>query len=75
MTAFVLSKGLRLEKLFHLCRLPANQIAMIIDKGHDFPAPMYPRLLEYGSDMWIFREQPGSVTTRALNSYRGDYRK
>jgi len=48
---------------------------MIVDKARDFPAAMYAKLLEYGSEMWAFREQPGSATTRALNSYRGDYRK
>ena len=59
----------------HLFRLPANQIAMIIDKARDFPDAMYTKLLEYGSEMWVFREQSGSTTTRALNSYRGDNRK
>lgn len=54
--------------------LPADQIAMMVDKGHDFPASIYARLLEYGSEMWIFREQPNSVTTKALNSYNGDHR-
>lgn len=47
---------------------------MMVDKGHDFPASIYARLLEYGSEMWIFREQPNSVTTKALNSYNGDHR-
>lgn len=48
---------------------------MIVDSGHDFPKEIKEKLLGYGEDMWLFRNQPGCPTTRALNSYRGDYRK
>ncbi|KAK7470879.1 hypothetical protein VKT23_002295 [Stygiomarasmius scandens] len=47
---------------------------MIIDRGHDFPSKIQHELEKYGSDMWLFRDQPESQTTRALNSYRGDHR-
>jgi len=47
---------------------------MIVDKGYDFPEAIEKRLLEYGKEMWMFREQPHLGTTRALNSYRGEYR-
>ncbi|KAF9468956.1 Ribokinase-like protein [Collybia nuda] len=53
--------------------LPARQIGMIVDKGHDFPVLIHRELLRYGPDMWNFREQE-TGTTRALNSYRGDHR-
>lgn len=48
---------------------------MIVDKGYDFPASIEAKLLSYGSDMWIFRDQPDRLTTRALNAYRGEHRK
>ncbi|TFK27074.1 Ribokinase-like protein [Coprinopsis marcescibilis] len=54
--------------------LPPDEIKMIIDKGHDFPADIESQLLQYGKDMWSFREQPGHGTTRALNSYKGELR-
>jgi len=54
--------------------LPSNQLGMVVDKGPDFPVDMETTLLEYGSEMWMFRYQPGHRTTRALNSYRGEHR-
>lgn len=54
--------------------LPDNQIAMIVDRGDDFPEPIRRKLESYGSDMWVFRDQPGKATTRALNLYRGELR-
>lgn len=48
---------------------------MIVDRGHDFPIEIENQLVEYGRDMWAFREQPESGTARALNSYLGEHRK
>ena len=48
---------------------------MVIDKGYDFPEVIEKQLVNYGEDMWMFRDQPNCKTTRALNSYRGDLRK
>ncbi|KAF8076165.1 Ribokinase-like protein [Lyophyllum atratum] len=54
--------------------LPEKDVGMIVDRGHDFPASIQAKLLEYGSDLWMFRDQPNCSTTRALNSYRGEHR-
>ncbi|GLB33586.1 putative pfkB family carbohydrate kinase [Lyophyllum shimeji] len=54
--------------------LPPTEIGMMVDRGHDFPASIEANLLEYGPEMWIFRDQPDRLTTRALNSYKGDHR-
>lgn len=54
--------------------LPDNQIAMIVDRGHDFPADVQDTLAAYGEDMWMFRDQKESGTTRALNLYKGEHR-
>ncbi|KAG5646415.1 hypothetical protein DXG03_003465 [Asterophora parasitica] len=56
-------------------QLPDSDIGMIVDRGRDFPSSIEAKLLEYGSEMWIFRDQPHLPTTRALNSYRGEHRK
>ena len=48
---------------------------MIVDRGPDFPVDIERRLLEYGSEMWMFRYQPDHRTTRALNSFRGEHRR
>lgn len=55
-------------------RLPPSEIGMIVDKGDDFPEKIKQSLVEYGRDMWLFREQAEAKTTRALNSYRGEHR-
>jgi len=47
---------------------------MVVDKGHDFPKPIEASLVQYGQEMWMFREQPHHATTRALNSYKGEDR-
>jgi hypothetical protein len=54
--------------------LPDDQIAMIIDRGTDFPTEVQDALDAYGKDMWIFRDQKDKGTTRALNLYRGEHR-
>ncbi|TFK76126.1 Ribokinase-like protein [Pluteus cervinus] len=55
--------------------LQAHEIGMVVDRGFDFPSDIQSRLLEYGPEMWFFREQAnGGGTTRALNSYRGEQR-
>lgn len=46
---------------------------MIVDKGPDFPIDIERTLLEFGSEMWMFRYQPNHRTTRVLNSYRGEH--
>ncbi|KAF7301436.1 PfkB domain-containing protein [Mycena indigotica] len=53
--------------------LPPTRVGMIIDRGTDFPQSIQATLDEFGSDMWHYRDHPGK-TTRALNSYRGDFR-
>lgn len=55
-------------------RLSPNKIGMIVDTGHDFPKDIEEKLRSYGSEMWLFRDQPSRGTTRSLNSYRGDHR-
>ncbi|KAG2013910.1 hypothetical protein CC2G_010774 [Coprinopsis cinerea AmutBmut pab1-1] len=54
--------------------LHPNNIRMIIDKGRDFPLEIEQKLLQYGKEMWSFRDQPNALTTRALNSYLGEHR-
>ncbi|OSX60360.1 hypothetical protein POSPLADRAFT_1147632 [Postia placenta MAD-698-R-SB12] len=54
--------------------LPAEKVGMIIDRGHDFPEDIQKKLDTYGTDTWLYRDDQQRVTTRALNSYRGDYR-
>lgn len=48
---------------------------MIVDRGYDFPADIYAALMNYGEQMWLFRDRDDGLTTRALNSYRGEQRK
>ena len=57
-----------------LFRLPPQKIGMIVDRGHDFPDNLQASLEHFGSDMWLFRDEPHRLTTRAMNSYRGDHR-
>ncbi|KAI1792853.1 Ribokinase-like protein [Ganoderma leucocontextum] len=54
--------------------LPPSKVGMIIDRGHDFPGHIQEALDAYGSDMWLYRDDPNRGTTRALNVYRGEYR-
>ncbi|PPQ95513.1 hypothetical protein CVT26_008541 [Gymnopilus dilepis] len=54
--------------------LPPSKIGMIVDKGSDFPEEIHQKLLQYGHEMWMFRDQPHRGTTRAVNSYRGEHR-
>jgi hypothetical protein len=62
------------ELAHRLGRLPAEKVGMVVDKGHDFPKDIEEKLIEYGRDMWLFREQPDRGTTRAINSYRCEVR-
>lgn len=48
---------------------------MVVDKGYDFPDEIREKLLDYGEAMWMFRDQPQCLTTRALNLYYGDHRE
>ncbi|KAH9943109.1 Ribokinase-like protein [Epithele typhae] len=54
--------------------LPPQAVGMIIDRGYDFPPHIQAELDLYGPDMWLFRDDPGRGTTRALNSYKGEFR-
>ncbi|KAG0705445.1 Ribokinase-like protein [Suillus ampliporus] len=54
--------------------LPPDTLGMIVDRGNDFPQEIHNRLLTYGSDLWHFRDDLNRVTTRSMNSYRGEYR-
>jgi hypothetical protein len=58
--------------LYH--RLSSTEIGMIVDRGNDFPEEIAQSLLNYGEEMWLFRDNPHRRTTRALNSYRGEFR-
>ncbi|KAI0663092.1 Ribokinase-like protein [Cubamyces menziesii] len=54
--------------------LPPSRLGMIIDRGNDFPAHIQEALDSYGPDMWLYRDNPNRSTTRAINSYRGEFR-
>ncbi|CEL58137.1 putative protein C16C9,01c OS=Schizosaccharomyces pombe (strain 972 / ATCC 24843) GN=SPAC16C9.01c PE=4 SV=1 [Rhizoctonia solani AG-1 IB] len=54
--------------------LPASEIGQIVDRGFDFPISVQQELDHYGPDMWHFRDQPDSKTTRAVNRYIGETR-
>lgn len=56
------------------CRLDPADIGMVVDRGRDFPPHIQAKLDSYGSDMWLFRDDPTRGTTKALNHYRGDHR-
>jgi len=49
-------------------------VGMVVDRGHDFPSHVQAKLDSYGSDMWLFRDDPTRETTAAMNHYRGDHR-
>jgi len=55
-------------------RLDPSDVGMVVDRGHDFPSHIQAKLDSYGSDMWLFRDDPTRGTTKALNHYRGDHR-
>lgn len=55
-------------------RLDPSDVGMVVDRGHDFPSHIQAKLDSYGSDMWLFRDDPTRGTTKAMNHYRGDYR-
>ncbi len=48
---------------------------MVVDRGYDFPEEIREKLLAYGEAMWVFRDQPHRLTTRALNLYYGERRE
>ncbi|PFH52685.1 hypothetical protein AMATHDRAFT_2075 [Amanita thiersii Skay4041] len=54
--------------------LAPDLLGMIVDRGHDFPSEIQSKLQDYGEQMWSFRDRTDRKTTRALNSYLGDYR-
>jgi len=53
---------------------PSCKVGMVVDRGFDFPGEVGEKLLAYGEEMWMFREQPHCRTTRALNLYYGEHR-
>ncbi|GAA5983175.1 hypothetical protein JCM10908_000184 [Rhodotorula pacifica] len=55
--------------------LPANRVGILVDRGYDWPKDLDEELAAYGSEMWVFREQPDHPTTRALNLYTGEHRE
>ncbi|KIY49576.1 Ribokinase-like protein [Fistulina hepatica ATCC 64428] len=54
--------------------LHGSDIGMIVDRGIDWSASVQKALESYGTGIWIFRDNKGKLTTRALNAYRGDHR-
>ncbi|EIW61851.1 Ribokinase-like protein [Trametes versicolor FP-101664 SS1] len=54
--------------------LPPSKLGMIIDRGNDFPSHIQGVLDAFGSDMWLFRDNPDRGTARARNSYQGESR-
>ncbi|CCM03402.1 uncharacterized protein FIBRA_05533 [Fibroporia radiculosa] len=54
--------------------LPAEAVGMIVDRGNDFPGSIQKQLDALGHHAWLFRDNNERVTTRALNSYKGDRR-
>ena len=48
---------------------------MIVDRGHDLPADIHAALMNYGAQMWLFRNRDDGLTTRSLTSYRGKQRQ
>lgn len=54
--------------------LPPNRVGILVDRGYDWPKDLDEELAAYGSEMWVFREQPDHPTTRALNLYTGEHR-
>ncbi|KAK2459840.1 hypothetical protein APHAL10511_008161 [Amanita phalloides] len=57
------------------CSLSADKLGMVVDRGHNFPTSIYSALVGYGEEMWLFRDREDGLTTRALNSYRGEHRE
>ncbi|GAA5958664.1 hypothetical protein JCM8115_000317 [Rhodotorula mucilaginosa] len=55
--------------------LPPNRVGILVDRGYDWPKDLDEELAAYGSEMWVFREQPDHPTTRALNLYTGEHRE
>ncbi|KAL5488120.1 hypothetical protein ACEPAI_6228 [Sanghuangporus weigelae] len=54
--------------------LSPGKIGMIVDRGMDFPQDIQQSLDAFGKEMWLYRDNPDRMTTRAINSYRGDNR-
>ncbi|KAI0334711.1 Ribokinase-like protein [Cubamyces sp. BRFM 1775] len=54
--------------------LPPSNLGMIIDRGNDFPVHIQEALDSYGPEMWLYRDNRDRSTTRAINSYRGEFR-
>lgn len=67
--------------------LRPGQVRMVIDRGEDFEREWQRRLDVFdgerggrdggaqGAGMWAWRERKDGVTTKAVNVYRGDYRR
>lgn len=56
------------------CWLTASRLRLIVDRGSDWESSVQKRLEAFGPEMWMFRDNPGQPTTRALNLYTGEHR-
>ncbi|SCV72015.1 BQ2448_4709 [Microbotryum intermedium] len=56
--------------------LPPRTLGIIVDRGNDWSSlgSVEEKLLEYGEEMWVWRDQPGMETCKALNLYHGEHR-
>ncbi|KAI0676919.1 Ribokinase-like protein [Trametes maxima] len=54
--------------------LSPSKVGVIIDRGNDFPPHIQNALDAFGTDMWLFRDDPSRETTKAINAYRGEVR-
>ena len=67
--------GHGIDHISSFYRLPADQLGMIVDRGHDLPPEIHAALMNYGEQMWLFRNRDDGLTTRSLTSYRGEQRQ
>ncbi|KAK4054499.1 hypothetical protein OIV83_000993 [Microbotryomycetes sp. JL201] len=53
--------------------LDQKQVAILVDRGNDWPSEIEAELNVFGSEMWVYRNKQ-TPTTRALNLYTGEHR-
>ncbi|KAH8830317.1 Ribokinase-like protein, partial [Flagelloscypha sp. PMI_526] len=75
-SAFTIGGGGTYAALGARIWLSAEDVGMIVDRGNDWgrQIPRTIRKSMFGKEMWLFRDDPSRVTTRALNAYVGDVR-
>lgn len=75
--------GLQLNLCVYVPRLPPSKVLSIIDAGPDFTSNLRDKLESFNAGsggsaasegMWAWRQRKDG-TTRAVNIYRGEYRK